>query len=134
MSRTCTILASAPFVSGLQRCEEPGVGQVRQAVIATIRAFGYSGCVARVAQEFGDHPDTAVIRMRWARSAVHGAFADATSQSTESRALPIGSHSQAARPGPRHREVHGVTANAGLAIPGAMHLYIVAPDGNDLGR
>jgi len=29
-----------------------------------------------VAQEFGDHPETAVIRMRWARSVVREAFAD----------------------------------------------------------
>ena len=40
-------------------------GQVRQAVAAAIRAFGCSGCAGRVAQEFGDHPETAVIRMRW---------------------------------------------------------------------
>jgi hypothetical protein len=25
------------------------------------------GCVARMAQEFGDHPDAAATRMRWAR-------------------------------------------------------------------
>jgi hypothetical protein len=29
-----------------------------------------------VAQEFGDHPDTAVIRMRWARDVARKAFAD----------------------------------------------------------
>jgi hypothetical protein len=41
-----------------------------------IRAFGCSGCAGRVAQEFGDHPETAVIRMRWARSAAGAAFAE----------------------------------------------------------
>src|SRR6266852_4407799 len=64
--------ADALFVSGLQRCDEPSAGQVRRAIAAAIRAFGYSGCAGRVAQEFGDHPETAVIRMRWAR-AVAGA-------------------------------------------------------------
>src|SRR6516165_6373450 len=61
--------ADALFASGLQRCDAPGTAQVRQAIAAAIRAFGRSGCAGRVAQEFGDHPETAVIRMRWARSA-----------------------------------------------------------------
>ena len=50
--------ADAIFASELQRCDEPSAGQVRQAVAAAIRAFGYSGCAERVAQEFGDHPET----------------------------------------------------------------------------
>jgi hypothetical protein len=68
--------ADAVFVSGLQRCDAPSAGQVRQAVAAAIRAFGYPGCAGRVAQEFGDHPETAVIRMRWARAVARAAFAD----------------------------------------------------------
>ena len=32
--------------------------------------------VERVAQEFGDHPETAVVRMRWARAVARKAFAD----------------------------------------------------------
>lgn len=60
--------ADAIFASRLQYGDEPSAGQVRQAVAAAIRAFGYSGCTERVAQEFGDHPETAVIRMRWARA------------------------------------------------------------------
>jgi hypothetical protein len=67
--------ADAVFVSGLQRRDEPSAGQVRQAVAAAVRAFGYSGCAGRVAQEFGDHPETAVIRMRWARAVAREAFA-----------------------------------------------------------
>jgi hypothetical protein len=31
-----------------------------------------------VAQEFGDHPDTAILRMQWARHAVEEAFVPAT--------------------------------------------------------
>ena len=68
--------ADALFASGLQRCDAPGTAQVRQAIAAAIRAFGRAGCVGRVAQEFGDHPETAVIRMRWARSAAGAAFAE----------------------------------------------------------
>ena len=83
--------ADAIFASALQRGDEPGVGQVRQAVAAAIRAFGYSGWAARVAQEFGDHPETAVIRMRWARAVAREAFADSVSAPgpfTDAGALP----------------------------------------------
>jgi hypothetical protein len=68
--------ADALFVSALQRCDEPDTGQVRRAIAAAIGAFGRPGCAQRVAQEFGDHPDTAVIRMRWARIMARAAFAD----------------------------------------------------------
>ena len=70
------VRADAVFVSGLRRCDEPSACQVRQAVAAAIRTFGCSGCAGRVAQEFGDHPETAVIRMRWARGVAREAFAD----------------------------------------------------------
>jgi predicted TIM-barrel enzyme len=69
------VRADAVFVSGLQRGDEPSAGEVRQAAAAAIRAFGGSGCAGRVAQEFGDHPETAVIRMRWARGMAGEAFA-----------------------------------------------------------
>jgi hypothetical protein len=74
------VQADALFVSGLQRCEEPSVAQARQAVAAAIWAFGRSGCAGRVAQEFGDHPETAVMRMRWARAVVREAFADSAAE------------------------------------------------------
>lgn len=62
-----TVWVDALFVSTLQRCDQPSSGQVRQAVAATMDTFGPRGCAERVAQEFGDHPETAVARMRWAR-------------------------------------------------------------------
>jgi hypothetical protein len=73
------VRANAVFVSGLQRGDEPSAGQVRQAVAAAIRAFGCSGCAGRVAQEFGDHPEMALVRMRWARGVAREAFADSPS-------------------------------------------------------
>jgi hypothetical protein len=66
--------ADALFASALQRSDEPSVWQVEQAVTAAIGAFGEQGCAARVAQAYGEHPETAVARMRWARTAVAGAF------------------------------------------------------------
>jgi hypothetical protein len=68
------VRADALFVSALQRSEEPSTGQVRQAVAAVVRTFGGRGCAERVAQEFGDHPETAAARMRWARRATAEAF------------------------------------------------------------
>ena len=68
--------ADAVFVSRLQRCDEPSAAQVRQAIATAICMFGCSGCAGRVAQEFGDHPETAVIRMRWALIMVRDAFAE----------------------------------------------------------
>jgi hypothetical protein len=66
--------ADALFVSALQRSEELSTGQVQQAVASAVRTFGSRGCAERVAQEFGDHPDTAVARMRWARMVTAEAF------------------------------------------------------------
>jgi hypothetical protein len=66
--------ADALFASPLQRSDHPGPGQVRQAIAAAVAAYGGRGCAARVAQSFGDHPETAVTRMRWARAMVTDAF------------------------------------------------------------
>jgi hypothetical protein len=66
--------SEALFVSALQRSEHPGPEQVRHAVAGAVRAYGSQGCAARVAQEFGDHPEAAVTRMRWARQAVDEAY------------------------------------------------------------
>jgi hypothetical protein len=63
----CALRADALFVSMLQRSDDPGTGQVRDAIAAAVHEFGGRGCAEQVAQEFGDHPETAVVRMRWAR-------------------------------------------------------------------
>jgi hypothetical protein len=65
----------ALFVSPLQPSQEPGAQQVRQAVAATARQFGEEGCAGRVAQEFGEHPEAAAARMRWACQVIARAFA-----------------------------------------------------------
>jgi hypothetical protein len=36
-----------------------------EAIKATVRGIGIHGCVSRMAEEFGDHPDAAAERMRW---------------------------------------------------------------------
>ena len=72
---TSAVWADALFVSVLQRSEKPSAGQVRKAIAAAVRAYGGLGCVQRVAQEFGDHPEAAVNRMRWARAVADELFA-----------------------------------------------------------
>lgn len=64
----------ALFVSHLQRSERPSPELIREAVLATVRRLGVHGCAAAVAQEFGEHPDSAVGRMLWARHAIRAAF------------------------------------------------------------
>jgi hypothetical protein len=68
------VSADALFVSALQRSEGPSTGEVWRAIATAIRAFGSRGCAEQVAQEFGDHPDVAVPRMRWARRTADEAF------------------------------------------------------------
>jgi hypothetical protein len=55
--------AGALFASPLQRCDEPSARQVRQAIATAIAAYGVRCCAARVAQGYGEHPETALTRM-----------------------------------------------------------------------
>jgi hypothetical protein len=65
---TGAVWADALFASVMQRSDKPARGQVLKAITAAVRAYGHRGCAERVAQEFGDHPEAAVARMRWARA------------------------------------------------------------------
>ncbi len=60
----------ALFASGLQRSERPTARAVAEAISRAVRQFGIRGCASRMAQEFGDHPQAAAERMRWARLVV----------------------------------------------------------------
>jgi hypothetical protein len=62
--------ADALFASTLQSSDEINVGLVHQAITVSLETYGGAGCAGRVAQEFGDHPEAAVARMRWARATV----------------------------------------------------------------
>ena len=66
--------ADALFASALQRSDEPNARQVEYAITMAIGALGELGCAARVAQAYGEDQQTAVTRMRWARTAVADAF------------------------------------------------------------
>jgi hypothetical protein len=61
---------AALFASGLQQSDTLTGDAVAQAVQRTMRRFGVRGCEGRMAQEFGDHPEAAMDRMRWVRQLV----------------------------------------------------------------
>lgn len=69
-----TILSEALFASHLQSSEHPTPDDVRAAIDSSLRALGVGLCICRVAQEFGDHPEAATTRMRWATHAVAAAY------------------------------------------------------------
>ncbi len=70
------VRCAALFASGLQQSDTPTGAAVAEAVRWTVRQFGVSGCAGRMAQEFGDHPEAAMERMRWVRQLVGGLPAD----------------------------------------------------------
>jgi hypothetical protein len=65
-----TLQADALFASALQRGDDLGIIQIRRAIAVALNEYGVTGCAGSVAQEFGDHPETAAVRMRWARATV----------------------------------------------------------------
>jgi hypothetical protein len=68
------LLVEALFASDVQPSDAPTPEAVRHEITRTIVRFGTDGCAARVATEFGDHPDTAVRRMTWVRDTVRAGY------------------------------------------------------------
>ncbi|HET9517260.1 MAG TPA: hypothetical protein VFO77_06010 [Actinoplanes sp.] len=71
------VRTEALFASNVQRSQQLTSELIRQVVETTVERLGESGCAARVAQEYGEHPDCAPERMQWARTQVQRAFQDA---------------------------------------------------------
>jgi hypothetical protein len=57
----------ALFASALEPSDAPTAAMISTAITRAVRQFGVDGCAARMAQEFGDRPETAASRMRWVR-------------------------------------------------------------------
>src|SRR5579863_252473 len=104
--------ADALFASALQRSDAPSRWQVRQAIATAIGLHGQLGCTARVAQAYGEHPETAVIRMRWVRTAIADAFGG--SQPQTAHAARRGRRAQRQHPERRTSEL--LPALAGRAL------------------
>lgn len=64
---TLSTRAEALFASALQPSDRPTVTQIRTAIARSVRTYGGArGCAAALAAEYGEHPETASARMRWA--------------------------------------------------------------------
>lgn len=68
------VYAEALFASRRMMSDPTDPDAVKAAIRDTIARLRVAGVVAFVATEFGDHPDTAVARMRWARTTVAAVF------------------------------------------------------------
>jgi hypothetical protein len=94
----------ALFASGLQRSDAPTADAMREAITGTVRRLGWRGCAALMAQEFGDHPETALARMRWVRHIVGQVFAT----DPPARAEPAGQRPVEAPPSVRRLAARSV--------------------------
>lgn len=63
---TATDVRCAIFASTLQQSDWPSADVVAAAISSVLADLGLAGCLSQMAQEFGDHPDSACERMRWA--------------------------------------------------------------------
>jgi hypothetical protein len=62
--------AEALFASTLSACEPHDRAELKAAIAAAVREYhGVKGCAAQMAAEFGEHPEQAAQRMRWATAA-----------------------------------------------------------------
>jgi hypothetical protein len=68
------VRTEALFAGDLQPSEHPPPDLVRRAVTAVLRRFGSAWCSARLAQEYGDHPEAAQARMAWAIRVVQDCY------------------------------------------------------------
>jgi hypothetical protein len=71
----------ALFASALQRSDAVTVETVTDAISGTMSQLGPVGCASRMAEEYGDHPETACDRMRWARELLTALFAGSAAPS-----------------------------------------------------
>src|SRR5262249_19531261 len=84
-----TARGEALFSSALQESDALTATSVAAASRSTRRRFRGGGCHRPEAQEFGDHPEAAGERMRWARHVVSELFAEPAPQWARPRGQPI---------------------------------------------
>jgi hypothetical protein len=67
--------AEALFTSDLSAHAQPSATEIAAAIRHAVRRHGGSrGCAANVAQAYGERPENAAPRMRWARQLVSAAY------------------------------------------------------------
>lgn len=80
--------AEALFASHVQPSQRLTCDQITVAITATLRNLGRGECAAQVAQEFGDHPENAIQRMRWACEAIKASFASVKGSTAQDPGAP----------------------------------------------
>jgi hypothetical protein len=67
--------AESLFASDVSAWTQPTRAEVEAAIKHAVRRYGgIRGCLEQLGAEYGDHPDTAARRMRWARRTVSAAY------------------------------------------------------------
>lgn len=90
LDRLIAARACALFASDLSSYSRPSECAVLAAVASALRAFGGArGCAGEVAAAYGEHPETAAPRMRWARDVIAAIYAPAPA--SDSASQPAGS-------------------------------------------
>jgi hypothetical protein len=79
-SNASDVQCEALFASSLQATDAISPEVATTEIRRTIQRLGPEGCASRMAQEFGDHPEEARDRMRWARRVTDGLSASAWSR------------------------------------------------------
>lgn len=74
MAADLALCAEALFSTHVQQSDQWPPSSIRAAVAFRVAMMTASEIAAMVAQEFGDHPETAVARMQWCRRAVADAL------------------------------------------------------------
>jgi hypothetical protein len=83
--------AGALFASGMSAHDRPAPAQVADAIRAALRAYGGSrGCAAEVAAAYGERPETAAPRMRWALRVVAATYPPRAPRIVPRPATPCG--------------------------------------------
>ena len=78
------VQCEALFASSLQATDAVSAEVATAEIRRTIQRLGLEGCASRMAQEFGDHPEEARDRMRWARGVAGGLWPTAGSRPARS--------------------------------------------------
>jgi hypothetical protein len=106
MNRSIDLLtaarAEAVFASHLSAGSRPTRAVVAVAIERAVRAHGgVRGCAAEVAAAYGDYPETAARRMRWARQVVETVYPGADARSPPRAVSPTcyGGTGEACQPG-----------------------------------
>jgi hypothetical protein len=124
MIRTITLItaarAEALFTSALPTGAKLSLEQAAEEIRTAVLQFGGTrGCAAEVAAAYGEHPETASARMRWARQVVEALYPPRIWPPEAARLTRVVSQAAARQAADTASGTAG-TEGAGPALPGAV--------------